>query len=67
MQAAFAYSDSLKDPVGGWEGVDEGISNNHCGGGSGGLSLKSWEYGCIVFSTVSAALWLARNRVSYTL
>ena len=37
MQAAVAYSDASKEPVGVWEGVNEGISDDHCGGWSGCL------------------------------
>lgn len=40
MQTAVAYSDASKDAFGGWEGVDDGISDDHCGGASVDMGVR---------------------------
>ena len=37
MEAAVAYSDASKDAVGRWEGVNYGVSDDHCAGRRGGV------------------------------
>ncbi len=50
MEAAVAYSDASKDLVGGWEGVNHGISDDHCGGGSGDVRVsRVWRTVALFF------------------
>ena len=37
MKAAVAYGDASEESSWGREGVDDGVSDDHCGGGGGGL------------------------------
>ena len=41
MEAAVADGDASEDGVGGWEGADHGISDDHCGGGSADVGVSS--------------------------